>query len=154
MLLAQRLSPLVSPLAGVSAQQWYDLVCVLDVQGIQAVSASGGFGSYDLRPRRLVELGYMINLKSTRLNNRWIYTGTFVASLTKSKLLTDPVLQYTILTRSLVEYDRELDRSKITRAGALIILHRGGKGALTEYCNTGKLFSETQKLFDKGKDIF
>lgn len=148
---------LQSPLAGVSASVWSAFVRALDTQAIGAVSASGGYGSFDLRPRRLAELGYMQDLRSTDRNGRTIQVGAFVHPFTEAKLLVDPILQYRILVTSIKGYDAELTAGEVTkpaavsRSGALAILHRGGRGALRTW---PKLFSDTQALYDATKGLF
>jgi len=148
---------LTSPLAGVSASAWSTFVRALDTQTIGAVSASGGYGSFDLRPRRLAELGYMQDLRSANRNGRTIQVGDFILPLTEEKLLADPILQYKILVNSIKGYDAELTVGEVTRpttvsrAGALAILHRGGRGALRAW---PRLFSDTQIIYTATQGLF
>lgn len=151
-------APLASPLPGVSASAWECFRVALEVQPIQAVSPSGGFGSYDLRPRRLVELGYAKNLRSTRTGaGRQVYECEFIAPWTEDRFLENPMAQLRALTRSMVLYHKgltggDLERPKeMSLAGALVVLHRGGKGALKGW---PKLFDDTRRLYEAARGAF
>lgn len=152
-------SRMVSPLARVSDAAWAALVRALEVQPIKAVSESGGFGAYDMRPRRLVELGFAQNLRSVRSRTgRQIFECEFAGGITKDRFLSDPVLQYDVLCRSLAQYHAALANGEIrkpegmTAAGALAVLHRGGTGALRTW--PGKAFDSTKALHDAACSAF
>lgn len=152
-------SILASPLPGVSAEAWARFYHALDVQPIDAVSAFGGLGSYDLRPRRLVELGLGENLRSERTSARGarVYVCDFVAPLSRDKFLSNPVTQYMALSRSMVGYHRQLQGGELARpagmslSGALAILHRGGRGALGAFPD---LFQHTRALYERARGAF
>jgi hypothetical protein len=152
-------STLASPLPGVSPDAWARFVMAMDVQPIQAVSKSGGFGSYDLRPRRLVEMGVGCNLRSERTTSDGgrVYACDFIPPLTRERFLANPVTQYQALSRSMVLYFRALTSGEIRRpdgvslAGALAILHIGGKGALGTWPD---LFDHTRALYEKARGAF
>jgi len=63
---ANRFAAAPSPLAGVPESAWVRFHTSQEVQAVDAVSESGGLGAYDIRPRRLVELGYATELRSKR----------------------------------------------------------------------------------------
>lgn len=134
-----------SPLKGVSNAGWQSLVRALDVQAIDAISASGGLGSYDMRPRRLEEIGLMTNLRTLRtLEGRQVHEGDFVAPMTRDSFLKDPLVQYQALVKSMTLYYENLGSFKgLSRSATLAVLHRGGRGALSAWPN---LFTDTASL--------
>ncbi len=147
-----------SPLVGVSDAAWKRFVDALDVQAIKAVSPSEGLGAYDLRPRRLVELGYARRLHRTRTPaGRQVYTCEFVPPWTRDRFLGDAMAQYAALCRSMVLYAQDLASGKLVRpeglslAGALAILHRGGRGALADW---PALFDDTRALYEAAQGAF
>ncbi len=156
---ARLLPTLQSPLPGVSNNAWARFVMALDIQDIKAVSTSNGLGAFDLRPRRLVELGYAKNLRPARspTNNRQLYQCDFIAPLTREQFLSDPIAQYGVLAHSSADYHQALGRGDVRKpdemslAGALAILHRGGAGALRSW---PALFPETQALYDAARSAF
>ena len=143
-----------SPLRGVNDAQWSRFVAVLEVQPIGAVSDSGGLGAYDIRPRRLVELGRATNLRYVQApSGRWIHVCDFDGE----RFLADPIAQYSVLSRSISLYyaalkGGELQMPKdVSLSGALAILHRGGRGAFKAYPD---LFDNTRSLYEAAKEIF
>lgn len=149
---------LKSPLPGVSNEAWVRFVSALEVQPIRAVSDSGGLGAYDMRPRRLQELGLARVGKLTRsVRGRFKNECEFVPPLTQSQFLNDPVAQYRALVLSITSYHRDLTSGKLRKpeemslAGALAILHRGMRGALRSW---PELFSETRALHDRARGAF
>jgi len=64
-----------SPLRGIRREAWYVFYRGLEVHpSSNVISESGGLGMYDIRPRRLVELGYATGLRSLRrpVQHSWI----------------------------------------------------------------------------------
>lgn len=151
-------SHLSSPLPGVGDDAWARFVTALEVQPVKAMSESGGFGAYDLRPRRLQELGLVTVTKLTRgPSGRSMCECNFVAPMTRDRFLSDPLTQYRALVKSMTDYHRELtDGSKtkpadISMAGALAVLHRGMHGALRSWPN---LFDNTRALYEAAQGAF
>jgi len=147
-----------SPLVGVSNDQWRTFLSALEVQPINAVSDSGGLGSYDIRPRRLVELGYATGLRYKRTEKgRQVQKCDFVLPWTQARFLVDPVAQYTALSRSMSLYHRALLSSELKKlqdvsiAGTLALLHKGGRGALEGW---PKLFESTRALYEAAQGAF
>jgi hypothetical protein len=137
---------------------WQRFAAALEVQSINAVSQSGGFGSYDLRPRRLVELGYAMRLRSKRTDKgRQIYICDFFLPWTQARFLADPVAQYTALSKSISLYHRavlsgELKKPDgVSMAETMATLHRGGRGALEAW---PKLFDHTRALCESVRGLF
>jgi hypothetical protein len=117
-----------SPLRGVTREQWRAFYAGLQVQPHNTISESGGLGIFDIRPRRLVELGYATGLRSERrptthawasgvctrcrtsrsaatdmetcLNGRQIQICEFVLPWTQARFLANPYAQYTALAQS------------------------------------------------------
>lgn len=153
-------STLASPLPGVSPEAWERFYRLLAVQPDNAVSPSGGLGSYDLRPRRLVEIGIGCNLRSVRTDRQGgrVYACDFVAPLTQEKFLSNPVTQYCALSRSMVAYHRALTEGEIEKpeglslAGALALLHVGGRGGLKAWPDN--LFPKTRTLVERARGVF
>ena len=153
--------PCKSPLHGVTDEAWTEFVHALRTQSLGGVSESNGLGEYELKPRRLEDLGVMAALTCTRApNGRQVWEGEFVPPLTADRFLSDPAEQYKALSRSLVDYDRRMDAGEILRpagvgrSGALAILHRAGPGGLRTWSNPAKRFPETQALYDGAEGIF
>jgi len=144
-----------SPLEGVSAEAWQSLVAPLEAQPAGAVSDSGCLGAYSISPRRLVELGYAANLRRVDGGKRQVCD--FVLPWTQSRFLADPIAQYAVLVKSMRAYydalrGGELAKPKeMTIAGALVVLHIGGRVALKSW---PKLFSNTRALHDAAQGAF
>ena len=161
-------STLTSPLPGVSIDGWKNWLTMLEIQRLpdgrevirpmRAISESGGFGSYDMRPRRLVELGYAHNLRYERTEaGRYIHTCDFLSPWTQDRFLEDPLAQQRAVARSAALYHKGLTSGELVRpkeaslAGVLAVLHRGGKGALKGFPN---LFDETRALYEAARGAF
>lgn len=148
-----------SPLEGVSNDAWQRFIAALEVQASDAISESGGFGSYDIRARVLVDLKYAINprLASSVRSKREIHVCDFVLPWSKRKFLADPFAQYTVLVKSTrANYDAirngSLQKPKeLSMAGALAILHVGGRGALRGW---PKLFEHTRAVYEAARGAF
>jgi hypothetical protein len=147
----------VSPLDGVSTDAWQQFIAALEIQPTGAVSESGGLGAYAIRPRRLVEIERAVNLRYVKKSSRYVHECDFELPWTKSKFLADPLAQYTVLARSMKLFYDALRRGDLTvpngcsLAGALAILHVGGKGALKSF---PKLFEHTQTLYERAQGAF
>lgn len=164
-------SSLRSPLPGVALPAWQRFVAALELEQqpggalrprrMDAVSARAGFGSYDLRPRRLQELGYVTALKreggAARHRRRHLYTCTFLPPWTAKRFLADPAAQLEALSRSMAGYLQDLEAGRLVRpagcslAGALAILHCGGRGALAKY---PALFPHTRAVYERAQGAF
>ena len=147
-----------SPLADVSREHWDKFCRLLEVQSTNKISESGGFGSYAIRPRRLVELGYAMYLRSKRTDKgRTIQTCEFLPPWTQAKFFKDPLAQYVAFSRSMLLYYTAMASGELKRpagvslAGALAILHCGGKGALKAW---PEIFSDTKVLYDRVQGLF
>lgn len=133
-------------------------VTALDAQPIDAVSPSGGLGSYDMRPRRLKELGLARSLKLERTSSgRQVYSCEFAPPITRERFLRDMILQAAVLAKSARGHFDDLSRTRAslpegqTLAGALAVLHRGGRGALARWPD---LFEDTRALWERARECF
>ena len=158
--LARFRSFVASPLPGVLDTAWEKFLYALDTGApIGATSPSGGLGSFDLRPRRLAELGLMSKLSYARgaPGKREICVGEFVPPMTRERFLSDVMVQNDALIASMVAYDEDLTTGELvrpeglSRAGALAILHRGGRGALTKW---PEMFDDTAALVARCEGCF
>ena len=142
-----------SPLEGVSASAWRAFITALAVQPTGAVSRGGGLGAYNIRPRRLVEMGRATNFR--RIGN--LQVCDFIAPWTQKRFLTDRVAQDAVVVKSLRAYYSALRDGAIKKpdgvsiSGALALLHCGGRGAIE---NWPDLFDETKALHEATKGIF
>ena len=150
---------LPSPLSGIASAEWSNFVNALVTQRLGDVSASNGLGWFEMRPRRLADLGIMSNLRRVSNKvNRQVYEGDFVLPLTMRKFLENPVIQYNTLVKSVIDhFDTHVNELKlpddVSRSGALAILHRAGPGGLKTW-STGKRFDDTISLFNRSNGIF
>lgn len=144
----------VSPLEGVSPLAWRKFVAALEVQGYGDISRGGGLGAFNIRPRRLVEIGRATNFR--RLDGKQLCD--FKAPWTQKRFLADPVAQKAVLVKSMRLYYDALQSGGIKRpdgvslAGALAVLHSGGRGALEEWPELS--FKGTKALYEATRGIF
>lgn len=149
-------SSLTSPLVGVSLRDWRRLACALEVQPMDAVSVRGGYGSYDLKPQRLADLGIVTLLSTHPRKGRTQQAVRFVLPWTEEAFLADPCAQLKVLGRSLRLYQDALLAGRIHKpdgmslAGALTLLHCG-PGAL---CAWPVLFPRTRALYERAQGAF
>jgi len=142
-----------SPLEGVSPTVWREWVAAHAIQPGGEVSRGGGLGAYNLRPRRLVEIGRAINFR--RIDGKQFCD--FVKPWTQARFLADPIAQFAVLVKSTRLYydalrDGTIKRpSDVSIAGALSLLHCGGRGAIEGW---PELFEETKALYEATKELF
>jgi hypothetical protein len=138
-----------SPLEGVSTAAWQRFIAALEVQPTDAVSASGGLGAYSISPRRVAEL--------TPDGGSKLDVRTFITPRMRDRFLKDPDAQYRVLAKSMRAYYDALRNGELKKpqdcsmAGALVVLHIGGRGALAGF---PKLFERTQALYEKAQGAF
>jgi hypothetical protein len=145
-------STLKSALPGVSDEAWDHFVRIMSTKSITNVSLGGAIGSFELRPRRLGQIGVMTNL---RRGDKGIWEGDLVEKY--EHLGRDATQQYQVFALSMRLFDEEMSGGKVkippgvNRGGALAILHCGGKEALGMWPE--KMFKTTKILFDKTNEI-
>lgn len=141
-----------SVLSGVPDAAWDAFVRAVSSRSIRDVSRGGGIGSFDLRPRRLGEIGVMVNLLR---GDRGKWVGDLAPEY--ADLGRDATLQYRVFALSTKLYDADLVEGRIarpegvSRSGALAVLHCGGKGAIDGW---PRAFKTTRETFDRANDIF
>lgn len=150
---------IVSPLEGVSPRLWRRFVSALSTQH-ESIARGGALGIYNIRPRRLVEIGRAVNFR--RVNGKQLCD--FVLPWTQKRFLVDPVAQYAVLVKSMRLYYDALREGAIEKpesismAGALAILHSGGRGALEatffQVAGWPDLFDGTKALYEVTKGLF
>lgn len=153
-----------SLIEGVSDQAWTEFVMAMRTAQPGAVSASNALGMFELKPRRLADLGLVRNVALTRSpTNRMAWVGEFVAPLTQKKFLGSPEVQYRAFAESMRRYvdgltdgtvPSESRPEDMTLSGALAILHRCGPNGLKSWANEDKRFPDTIALYDKVNGIF
>lgn len=118
-----------------------------------ARTLAGGYGCFDMRPRRLADLGYMRNIRRGTLAGRVVTVGDFIPSvMTEAKFLFDPDAQHDALLESLRRYDRLAMVAGASRSGSLALYHRLGPDAPQKWLahqepSTLSLYRRTNNLF-------
>lgn len=153
------LAPLESPFrhGGISDEQWTAFVRASMTAPTSAVSASNALGAFELKPRRLADLGLVCNLRQTRSkkSGRTIWVGTFVAPLTTEHFLKNLAMQFRAFSASMSNYANRITQGEIeipqgaSLSGALAILHRAGVAGLK-----GVRMSHTTAAFERANGIF
>jgi len=160
---------LTSPLPGVSDVAWRSFVRAVvtkdadedgapGLRSLDAKSKSGGFGCFDIRPKRLLDLGIMRNLRrSTSSGGRQIYVGDFVPPMSERKFLYGPTQQSDTFVESMRRYDvavSDADRPEgLSRSGVLALLHRAGMGGLSGWAS-GRRLANTVALVERANNLF
>ena len=158
---------LASELPGVSDEDWTKFVYAMRSAPVGAVSPSNGLGMFSLKPRRLEDLGLVMNLSSTRdpKTKRMIYVCDFIPPLTAKRFLSDPALQYKTFVRSMRDYASKLGEESVPKpdggfpddmsmSGALAILHRCGPSGLKTWNDADRRFEDTVTLYEKTNGVF
>lgn len=153
---------LKSELAGVSNEAWTEFVFAMKVQALDMVSPSNGLGMFDLRFKRLADLGLVENLHYKRdiITNRSVQVADWVLPLTKEAFLKSASAQYRVFTTSMRAYYGEICSGKLrlisgmSPSGALAILHRGGRAALAKWGDPEEQFESTRELYRATKGVF
>lgn len=140
-----------SQLPGASDEAWRKFVRVLTLdprtrtpRPSSTVRTRLGFGCFGLRPKRLVDLGFM----------RVAPGGyAFAAPMTERKL-AQPLVEYNVLVDSLRRYDAQVIvlPTGVTRSGSLFLHHHLGPHALSKWAtfkhpDTLALFALANGLF-------
>lgn len=122
---------LTSPIPGVSDDAWRAFVAAMTVRPAVDAEGAKGFGCFDLRPRRLAEIG--------------VATPTTFEEC------------YTAFEKSVVTYVDDVRAGRlavpegVSEAGAIAILQRGGRGALAAYPD---MFPATREVYERAKECF
>jgi len=154
-----------SEIEGVTDSQWTDFVLALATATLGSVSASNAMGMFELKPRRMADVGLLKNVRCTESpTGRLVWVGDFVAPMTSKKFLSDADAQYRALGDSMRDYmsrmyDGEIDcdvealPEGMSLSGALAILHRCGPTGLRKWLDEDR-FSDTVALYERCNGIF
>lgn len=153
-----------SEVPGIADRDWTRFVLTMKTANPSAVSASNALGMFEMKPRRLADLGLMKNLRCTRSpTGRLVWIGEFASPLTQKKFLEDPAVQYRAFCDSMKKYidgivSGSIDKPDnvpqgMTLSGALAVLHRCGPSGLKSW-DASSRFPETIALYDKANRIF
>lgn len=157
---------LKSELPGVSDDAWTDFAFAMKTASPSAVSASNAMGMFELKPRRLADLGLVKNVSCTRSpTGRMVWVGEFVPPLTSKEFLKSAVIQYKAFCDSMRNYVQGLRDGAIpkpdggpppgmTISGVLAVLHRCGPSGLKTWNDEGNRFEQTRELFERSNGIF
>lgn len=157
---------LKSEIPGVPDEAWTKFTKALKTASPSAVSASNAFGMFELKPRRLEDLGLVTNTSCTRSpTGRMVWVGEFVAPMTLKSFLGSPKLQYRAFAASMKNYVDRLRNGSIPRpdggkpdgmtlSGALAILHRCGPSGLKTWNDESKRFEDTKSLYSNANGVF
>ena len=145
-----------SPIEGVTPIAWTKLVRTLSTQPLNAIAVSGALGSYEMRPRRLADLGLMTGVRRVERGGVRVWRGTFVLPLTEAAFLRDKDVQYDVLVRSVLDHlsIAEARPDGVTLSGALALLHRAGPEVLRTWGVAAPQFDSTARVFERANGIF
>ena len=156
---------LTSQIPGVPDEQWTEFALAMKTADPKSISGAGAYGMFELKPRRLADLGLMKNVTpvNARSNGRLAWKGEWVAPLTEKKFLSSAVAQYDAFGKSMRAYVKGLEDGSVpqpeaglpqemTLSGALAILHRCGPRGLLGWAN--ERFPETVALYEATNGIF
>lgn len=154
---------LKSELASVDDERWTQFVLAMKTAALDSVSGSNALGAWEMRAKRLADLGLMDNLRYGKTPlGRLACDGDFREPLTKRKFLENAGVQYRVFAASMRRYVdgltdgtiKHVPDSAMTLSGALAILHRCGPGGLVKWADESSRFSDTSDLFDRTNGIF
>ena len=159
-------SILQSEIPGISDEAWTEFSKAMKTAEVGSVSASNGHGMFEMKPRRLADLGLMKELSCLRgPMNRMVWKGEFVSPLTQKIFLKDPKVQYRAFSASMRKYvdglrDNSIPRPDggrpegLTLSGALAVLHRCGPSGLKTWNDEENRFPDTVNLYQRANGIF
>lgn len=153
-----------SEIEGVSDAKWTDFVLTMKTGSLESVSSANARGMFEMKPRRLADLGLMTNLRKSRSpEGSLVWLGDFAPPLTWEKFKNSPSIQYKAFVDSCKRYvddlcDRKLPSPDkglkgVSLSGALGILHRVGPSGLKTW-GDGERFGDTVKMFERVNGIF
>ncbi len=154
---------LKSEVPDITDAAWTDFVMALRTAALGAVSASNALGMFEMKPRRLGDLGLMRNLRCQRSpTGRLVWVGDFVAPMTQRTFLDKADAQYRAFCDSMLGYVKHINEllpaegvdDDTTLSGALAILHRCGPSGLRTWNDEAERFSDTVTLYERANGIF
>lgn len=157
---------LPSEIPNVSDEAWTCFVFAMKTAQPGAISASNALGMFELKARRLADLGLVKDIKRARSPlGRLMWVGEFVPPLTQRDFLSKSAVQYRTFVDSMRLYIDGLCNGTIvkpeggfpagmTLSGALAVLHRGGPNGLKGWNDEDDRFEDTVALFERANGIF
>ena len=151
---------LPSQIPGVSDEAWTEFALALKTAEQKAVSPSNAFGMFEMKPRRLEDLGLMTNVAPMNARKKGVmaWSGEWVAPMTEKGFLASAVAQYDAFGASMRLYIDGLENGSVKQpeeglptdmsvSGALAILHRCGPRGLVNWIDEDNRFPETVALY-------
>ncbi len=153
---------LPSPLKNVSDAAWTRFVTAMRSAKLGDVSPSNALGIFEIMPRRLADLGILVNTRRVKspVSGRTVVVGEFVAPLTEAAFLTCPVAQYNAFRDSVKDYAARIDRGELavpaglTKSGALAVLQRCGPSGLSTWEDEKRRFPATVAVVKRANEVF
>lgn len=157
---------LASQIPGVPDEAWTEFALAMKTAAPGSISSSNAFGMFEMKPRRLADLGLMRNIVSARSSSgRMAWKGDWTPPLTEKKFLASAADQYEAFGASMRKYIEGLEDGSVpqpesgvpadvTLSGALAILHRCGPQGLVRWTDEGSRFPETIALVQVANGIF
>lgn len=157
---------LKSEIRNVSDAAWTNFVLTMKTAQLGSISASNDFGMFEIKARRLVDLGSAKDLRRARSpSNRLVWICEFVPPLTQREFLSSPSAQYDTFIKSTRAYIEGLRDGSVPKpdggfpvgmslSGALSILHRCGPSGLKGWNDPDDRFPNTAALFERTNGIF
>lgn len=155
-----------SEIPGIPDDSWTDFVLAMKTAQPGSISASNAYGMFEIKPKRLADLGLIKNVKCKRsTSGRMVWTGEFVSPHTLKSFLKSPKLQYETFCKSMQLYVKGLADGSIPRpegglpeeltlSGVLAILHRAGPKGFAKWNDEASRFEDTVALVNKTNGIF
>jgi len=149
---------LKSELPGVSDEEWTQFVLAMKTANLNEVSDSNAYGMFEMKPRRLVDLGLMKSVKpvNARSTGHMAWKGEWKSPLSEKGFLESAEVQYRAFSESMKRYAKALEKrpNDMTLSGALAVLHRCGPNGLVIWGDEDRRFPDTVALFDATNGLF
>lgn len=156
---------LKSELPGVSDQAWTDFVYAMKTAPLGAISESGGLGMFEMKVRRLGDLGVMKDVGAKKLpSGKLVWVGEWIPPITQAAFLASPKMQYRAFSKSMQLYKKGIESGELlpeggdlpsgmTLSGALAALQRRGPLGVRRWQESAQ-FPSTEELYQRANGIF
>lgn len=157
---------LKSEIPNVSDAAWTSFVLTMKTAQPGAISASNDLGMFEIKTRRLADLGLVKDLKRARSpSNRLMWVCEFIPPLTQREFLSKPAIQYDTFIKSMRAYIEGLRDGSVPKpdggflvgtslSGVLAVLHRCGPSGLKGWNDPDDRFPNTVALYERSNGIF
>jgi hypothetical protein len=157
--------PKSTPLPGVPLALWEKYVAVMVLAPKDRVSPQGKLGTFQMGPRRMVDLGLMTSSQKIDRGGVGMWVGSWKPPLTEDKFLGSMPLQYAAFTRSCKAMAPkvsglvgvEVDGRKCTLSGLLGVAHMAGEAGCLGWVKDPQVrrkFASTTEVFARTNGIF